>query len=132
MNKKILFIEDDLVIRFTTNKQLQKWGFEITVKEDGYQAYEFLMSTPTLPDLIITDIMMPNMSGIELANFIRGEKRLKNIPIIAITALNEEDLSKDDLPIFDLVITKPTFAHVLKREITQILKLNDLGLQEKY
>ena len=78
---RILFVDDDPVVRETSALILTKKGFEVHTSEDGFAALVDLRSA--LPDLVICDLRMPNMSGFELLSIIR--RRFPHIPVIAIS-----------------------------------------------
>lgn len=79
----IAVLEDDLLIGSLIRFKLSRMGFDVESFLNGTEALEFYLSNP-LPKLIITDIMMPKMGGIEFA---RNFRRLnQNIPIVAMTA----------------------------------------------
>lgn len=78
---RILLVDDDPVVRETSALVLAKNGFEVRTSEDGFAALVDLRSA--LPDLIICDLRMPNMSGFELLSIVR--RRFPHIPIIAVS-----------------------------------------------
>ena len=84
---KILLVDDK-------PKQLQDalpmFGYEVEVAKDGVQALSLLSGKNEEFDLVLLDVMMPNMDGWETLKAIRANKRLEQIPIIMITAVNEE------------------------------------------
>ena len=118
---KILLVEDDSIIRILTRKHLKIWGYEVEEFENGQAAKKHLVATKDLPDLVLTDIMMPIMNGKQLAGFIRKDKRTKHIPIIAVTALDIVQFSPEDLALFNYVFTKPISTQKLRRKISEIL-----------
>jgi len=118
---KILLVEDDAIIRVLTRKHLKIWGFEVEEFENGQAAKKHLLETKELPDLVLTDIMMPIMNGKQLAGFIRKDQRTKHIPIIAVTALDILQFSPENLALFDHVFTKPISTQKLRRKINEIL-----------
>ena len=78
---RILVVDDDETIRNTSSMVLASKGFEVRTAADGFQAPAELRKSP--PDLIISDLRMPNMSGFELLSVVR--RRLPYIPVIAIS-----------------------------------------------
>ena len=79
---RILFVDDEEGIRQTGKAILETQGYEIQVAEDGFDALSHL--SHSLPDILITDLRMPNMSGFELLSVVR--KRFPQIGVIAISA----------------------------------------------
>lgn len=83
MNRKILLVDDSVSIRESVAFFLEQQGFEVKKAEDGEKALEYL--TNYLPDLIITDLHMPNMNGIELIKKIRSTPPISKLPTILLT-----------------------------------------------
>ena len=79
--KKILIIDDDPIIRKLFSQFLEKQGYEVVIAEDGKVGMRKMLET--LPDLIITDILMPEMDGLEILLKIRETRA--DIPVIAIS-----------------------------------------------
>lgn len=84
---KILIAEDDVIMLETIKEQLKKDNYIILGTNDGREALQALENFQ--PDLIITDILMPYTSGLELIGIVRSEKDQK-IPILVLSALDEE------------------------------------------
>lgn len=88
MSVKILLVEDDPDICEILQYNLEQEGYEIRVIQDGKDALEEITKNP--PDLILLDLMLPGMNGLEVARIIRKDEHTSNIPIIMITARSEE------------------------------------------
>jgi len=84
---KILIAEDDPIMLETIKEQLKQDDYTVFGTNDGREALQAFDSF--MPDLIITDILMPYTSGLELIGIIRSEKNPK-IPILVLSALDEE------------------------------------------
>ena len=78
---RVLIVEDDPIVLETTAAIVRSFGFTVRKAEDGFVALQILREV--LPDLIITDLRMPGMSGFELLSIIR--RRFPHIPTIAIS-----------------------------------------------
>ena len=78
---RVLVVDDDPLVRETSALVLTKQGYEVRTSEDGFAALVTLRRA--LPDLIIADLRMPNMSGFELLSVVR--RRFPQIPVIAIS-----------------------------------------------
>lgn len=78
---RILFVDDDASLRETSALILKTFGYEVLTAEDGFQALVQLRFA--LPDLIVSDLRMPNMSGFELLSIVR--QRFPHLPVIAIS-----------------------------------------------
>ena len=88
MNKKILVVDDEEVIRKFLRIQLAKLGYEVKEAADGEQALEKLGKDDF--DLLICDILMPNKNGWEVLREVKLNPRMKDIPVIVLTAKNED------------------------------------------
>lgn len=84
----IYIIEDDEDIREILESNLHREGYKTRSFSDGAQGYDAIMKRP--PDLIILDLNLPGMSGIEIAKYLRAEELTEEIPIIMLTARSEE------------------------------------------
>jgi CheY-like chemotaxis protein len=84
MTKKILIVEDDFDTRYVISMILKNEGYEVITAADGECA--FTVAVEQKPDLIITDLNMPRLNGIELTRKIRLKDDLAKMPILAITA----------------------------------------------
>ena len=84
MAKKILIVEDDPRNLKLFRDLLQRIGYETIEATDGEQGVE--LARARNPDLILMDIMMPKMDGIEATRILKADTATKNIPIIALTS----------------------------------------------
>ncbi len=102
----ILIVDDHLANLKVLFAFLKDEGFDIRILESGAQAVELL--SHTLPDLILLDVMMPDMDGFTLCRRIKSAPRTENIPIIFLTALDDV---KDKIAGFEAggadYVTKP-------------------------
>ncbi len=89
---KILLVEDDKDTRFALAMLFELEGFEVVCAADGQEAY--LKARSTQPDLIVTDINMPRVSGLDLIRLIREDGKLAGIPIIAMSAVEKQYLNR--------------------------------------
>lgn len=89
MPPRILVADDDAWILRMVTTVLKKRGYEVDTAPDGEQAYERALSNP--PDLLITDVMMPNVDGWTLVKRMREHPMLRDIPVIFLTALSSDD-----------------------------------------
>jgi CheY-like chemotaxis protein len=84
MMARILFCEDDATIRKLIGLALRSSGHEILMACDGRQGLEIVRTAR--PDLIVTDLMMPVMTGLEFCRAVRSDASFRAIPIIVLTA----------------------------------------------
>lgn len=83
--KKILVVEDDETMRLTLAELLRREGFDVRTARDGEEGYATALAL--CPDLIITDLQMPVLNGLELARMIRRHcGQLSQAPILALSA----------------------------------------------
>ena len=116
---KILVCEDSNVINMIIQYRLVKDGYDVEIARDGQAAIEKLDSTSY--DLIITDLLMPFTSGLELINKIRYELNSK-VPIIVVSALDNESSIIEALKLgADDYITKPFSPSELSIRVKKLL-----------
>jgi CheY-like chemotaxis protein len=82
---KVLLVEDTEVISSLMNEYLLYKGYQVFIARNGMEG--FLLAKQEIPDLILMDVMMPVMDGLESTRLIREIDLLKNTPIVALTAL---------------------------------------------
>ncbi|MFY0518227.1 response regulator transcription factor [Lysinibacillus sp. UGB7] len=118
MNYHILVVEDDQEIQELITQFLMTQKYTIEVASDGLEGMKRFNAQSF--DLILLDVMMPNLNGFEVAKMIRSQS---SVPIIMLTALEEE---QDQMQGFDVgiddYITKPFSFHVLIRRVEAVLR----------
>jgi CheY-like chemotaxis protein len=82
---RVLIVEDDASLRRLLELRLSVDGYVTRTAEDGVEALEVLASW--VPDVVVTDVMMPRLSGLSLSRAVRADERTALIPIILLTAL---------------------------------------------
>ncbi|MFA4967527.1 MAG: response regulator transcription factor [Candidatus Margulisiibacteriota bacterium] len=118
---KVLIIEDEKDIVQALEYNLKKEGFETSKAYDGIQGLK--LATETFPDIILLDLMLPGMDGLELCRMIKKDKRTESIPIIMLTAKSGETDKIVGLEVgADDYITKPFSMRELIARIRAILK----------
>ena len=88
--KKVLIVDDDVRNMFALTSMLERWEIIILRAEDGRQAMEILKNTHGI-DLVLMDIMMPEMDGYKTMRAIRSIDRFRDLPIVALTAKAMKD-----------------------------------------
>ncbi|KAF0151207.1 MAG: response regulator receiver [Ignavibacteria bacterium] len=118
---RILLVEDEFNIAKLFQYNLSKAGYEVTHAPNGREGYE--TAEKILPDLIISDIMMPEVDGFEFRKKLLANPELKKIPFVFLTAKGEEDdiLQGYDLEIEDYII-KTSSPKVVIAKVSAILK----------
>lgn len=115
----ILLAEDDEDLRLLYSLFLQMKGFQVTSVPDGQAAYEEALQHR--PDIILTDIAMPRLDGLELLRLVKGEKSLANLPVVVMTAFGKARLAMAKRMGADLTIEKPLDEEELYRALQQVI-----------
>jgi CheY-like chemotaxis protein len=84
--KRILIVEDSPDLQFLLAQLFEGEGYPIVQAYDGQQALDILSNMPELPAIILLDIMMPGMGGIEFREIQRAHPQLSSIPVIVMSA----------------------------------------------
>lgn len=126
--KKILVIDDLPENIFILQDRLVQEGYEVNTAYGGTDGMEKAYST--LPDLILLDVMMPDMSGLEVCKTLVNDEKTKHIPIILVTAKAGAEDTKDGLEAgaFDY-IKKPFNRVELMARVKSALKLSEANQQ---
>ncbi|MFH1603774.1 MAG: response regulator, partial [Pseudomonadota bacterium] len=108
IKKAILLAEDSIVTRTQETRILENAGYEVVATADGLQAWNKLATRAF--DAVVTDVMMPNLDGLGLAERIRREPRYAGMPIILVTSLASDEDKKRGLEAgANAYLTKPAF-----------------------
>ncbi|GGJ76111.1 hybrid sensor histidine kinase/response regulator [Deinococcus aquiradiocola] len=89
VRRRVLVVDDTAVTRQLLCQILEGAGLEVQSADDGLEALEVLRSTPV--DLLLTDVEMPRMSGLELARAVRADTQLSALPVVLLTSLARPD-----------------------------------------
>ncbi len=123
MTSTILIVDDERIGRETIESILEGQGYIVEYAESGLQAIE--KACLYLPDVILLDVMMPDMNGLEVCVQIRGNSLTAEIPIIFLTALDDKSTKLQGLQAgADDYITKPFDRHELRARLRNITRLN--------
>lgn len=118
---KVLFIEDDSLIQKTVALKIQKAGFDVVSCSDGIEGMEKLHSE--LPDLVLTDLMLPYTSGLEIVGAAKSLKE-KQVKVIVCSTLGQENIVEEAFQLgADDYITKPFSLNELIIRIKKQLKI---------
>lgn len=116
----ILIAEDSRTQALKLQLFLESEGFQVTHAIDGKKALEYLGNEK--PDMVISDVMMPNMTGLELCSIIKSRDELKEIPVILLTTLTDpQDVMKGLESGADSYAIKPFDPDILRTRIAQFI-----------
>jgi DNA-binding response OmpR family regulator len=129
--KKILIIDDEFPVRYLVEHQLRRKGFDVQAAKNGPTGLQ--AAREYKPDLIVLDIMMPEMDGFQVCQEIRNDPELYQTPVIFLTACMTK---KHKLQAFDVggddYLLKPFQAEELLAHITAVLRrIETRGLAEE-
>jgi len=117
----ILLVDDEEQIRKLLESSLQRRGYEVAVASDGIEALRQIRSK--MPDLIVTDVNMPNMNGFELTRRLRSDHRTARVPIVMLSARKQaDDILTGYAEGADEYIAKPIEMAVLAAKIEVLIK----------
>ena len=119
--KRVLIVDDDSKSRRIFEMQLTSLGFETVLANNGEEAMEML-AEDSYYDLIITDVMMPYLTGFDFTKKLKQYKETKDIPVIATSAFHDwkKSIADHELEV-DGFIPKPVEKEVLYREIKRVM-----------
>jgi len=125
---KVLVIEDEKALVDALVYNLDREGYEVTVAHEGQDG---LRKAQAIPDIILLDIMLPGINGIEILRELRGNEKTKAIPVIVVSAKSEEtdqvvgfSMGADDY------VTKPFSVKILLQRINALQRRSEVPAKE--
>jgi pilus assembly protein CpaE len=119
--ERILFVDDEEQIRKLLSTWLTRHGYEVSVANDGWEALKAIRAKA--PDLVITDVNMPNMNGLELTRRMRADHRTARIPVIMLSARKQaDDVLTGYAEGADEYVPKPVEMAVLEAKIEVLIR----------
>lgn len=116
----ILVVEDDRVQQSVVSGLLESEGFEVIVADTGRQGLKILAQTPV--DLVICDMMMPEMNGVDFVRKVRSADEVANIPVVMLTSIEGEELEFSLLRVgVDVFCPKASAGTLLLRQVRLLL-----------
>ncbi|WP_413166224.1 response regulator [Capilliphycus salinus ALCB114379] len=124
----ILIVDDEPANLILLEELLGSQGYQICLAASGIEALE--LAKHTEPDLVLLDVMMPEMDGFEVCDRLRNDDQLKIIPVIFLTALNDDQSRIKGLELMgDDYITKPFNSRLLLAKVSSTLQLHKMRTQ---
>jgi len=118
---KIIVADDDRIVRRIVVAKLSGLGYEVREAEDGQEALD-LLEGGDVPDLLITDSLMPRLNGLELVRSIRKSPDLSTLPVIMLTSRqSERDIIEGLESGLDDYVTKPFSPDELVARVRTVL-----------
>jgi CheY-like chemotaxis protein len=119
MPQTIMLVDDDPQLRHVVSMFFELEGYSVLQAKDGREAIQML--SEYLPDLILLDLIMPNVSGAAVCRHVRSNRHLKEIPVIVFTGaeMEEEELRAAGA---DRFIAKPHSLEGLRRIVRSLIK----------
>jgi CheY-like chemotaxis protein len=122
MTYTVLVVDDDVNILALQQILFMRNGYHVEVASSGNKALEIL--NRLVPDVIVMDVMMPGLSGIEVCKQLRGMPHTRNVPVIIFTAKNDKDTMKASMDAgATCFLSKSESHHRLLSEVRHITTL---------
>ena len=120
---KIMVVDDDQDVIYTVKFLIEDWGdeYEIITADSGLKCLELLKDNQ-IPDVILMDIMMPEMNGWEVHEKLKQNPEWKDIPVIFVTSVQDKTSRITGSVIADDFIDKPFETRELKEKIDKLVK----------
>lgn len=120
--KRILVVEDEPEIQTLTRALLDRVGLETIQCFDVASAVQVLRARP-LPDLVLLDLMLPDIDGFELLRQMRAKDAFDALPVVILSALADPDRIRKAFDLgADRYVTKPAMAHNLVKTVQEVLR----------
>ena len=133
MQQSILIVEDEADIAESLHYNLKREGFRPLIAESGEKALRIALDEKTTPSLVILDLMLPGMSGMELCRRLRREPLTENTPIIMLTAKAAEAEKIAGLEVgADDYIIKPFSVKEVTARVRAVLRRVERAAEPKY
>lgn len=119
--KKILVVDDDPYILMSLEFLMKKNGFEVMVARNGTEALELVEKQ--VPDIVLLDIMMPDVDGYAICKHIKSSRKLKEAKVVFMSAKSKEtDIQKGYDLGASLYITKPFSTRQLLKQVQELIQ----------
>jgi len=124
-NQKILLVDDDLTLVEMYSERLKAAGYKVEVAHDGQACLDIVKQNK--PDLILLDIMMPKMNGLDVLKTLKADPATANIPVVLLTALIQEldKVKAITNQAVEYYVKSETMPGALIKQISRILSEKD-------
>ncbi|MDH5559500.1 MAG: response regulator [Deltaproteobacteria bacterium] len=120
MSRKVLIVDDEKKIRDLVAFRLEFKGYQVQNASNGTEAIQSVEKDP--PELIVLDIMMPDITGYEVCKRLKSDEKTKKIKIILLTAKGRKQDEEEGFSVgADAYMTKPFRANILLDKIEELL-----------
>ncbi|GAA1192274.1 response regulator transcription factor [Prauserella alba] len=117
----VLVVDDDVTVRDVVRRYLELAGYTVTLAGTGQEALRAHEHRPA--DLVVLDLMLPDLDGLEVCRRIRGAREASDVPVVMLTALGEEENRIAGLQLgADDYVTKPFSPRELALRVTSVLR----------
>jgi chemosensory pili system protein ChpA (sensor histidine kinase/response regulator) len=118
----LLLVEDDRSVRRYLEVTLQRSGYKVITAKDGLEAMKLALSSQI--DAVVTDAIMPHLSGQQLARFVRSNTKLAHVPIVLLTGQENKIAASSPDDLIDAFLYKPIKAEELTSCLAGLLLKN--------
>lgn len=126
MSAHVMIVDDEATVRRLVQLNLERAGYRVSSAVDGFDALDRIQADP--PDLVIADITMPRMDGIELLRRLKGDPTTQAIPVVMLTAkAQDQDHFESERAGADRYLHKPFHPLELLRTMKDILTPESAG-----
>lgn len=124
-NRPVLLVEDDMVDAMTVTRSFKDLGItnEIVHRVNGVEAFDYLQNVKGKPCLILLDLNMPKMNGIEFLDLVKSTKVLQRIPVVVLTTSNDQ---KDKVESYKLGVAGYMLKPVDYQRFVRVMKEIDM------
>jgi CheY-like chemotaxis protein len=121
MEKTVLIVDDSAMIRHVVSQIIKETGFNVLLAEDGQEGYN--MAKAQLPDLVIMDVEMPTMDGIQATGLIKSDPQTSHIPVMIFTSLGgEDDIQRAQDAGCQGILNKPICKETLQSTLNDLFR----------
>ena len=120
--KRVLLVDDEPVLRSVVRQFLEFSGYEVVEAADGRHALD--LAKERTPDIVLTDLLMPHIDGLDLCRRLRAHDSTRAVPVIFVTARNADDAQRMEMErVGNGFIMKPFEPDDLLKQIDETLAL---------